>query len=241
MTTDGAREHAALAFVCAMPMELRPLARRLSLREEQRDGLRLATGRTGTRPVVAVVTGMGPARASAGCERLLAAMDVDRVVVVGIAGALDDSTPIGTLVVPEGVVDAATGREHRPEALGPVPACGRMWTSEALTTDPELLARLRASGVVALDMETAAIGQVCEAHGTAWTVFRAISDRAGDGSVDEEVFHLSTPEGTPDAIAVLRYLLRHPGRIAVLARLARGSGLAARVAAEAALRACGVE
>ena len=51
-----------------------------------------------------------------------------------------------------------------------------------------------------------------------WTVFRAISDRATDGSVDDEVFHLSHQDGTPDPRAVARYLVRHPGRIPGLVR-----------------------
>ena len=35
-----------------------------------------------------------------------------------------------------------------------------------------------------------------------WSVFRAVSDRATDGSVDDEVFRLSRPDGTPDPAAV---------------------------------------
>ena len=77
-----------------------------------------------------------------------------------------------------------------------------MWTTNGLTTDPDDLAALRAQGVVSLDMETAAIAEVCEARGIPWSVFRAISDRANDGSVDDEVFHLSNQDGTPNQEAI---------------------------------------
>jgi adenosylhomocysteine nucleosidase len=236
---DDPDGRASIAFLCAMPMELRPLARKLSLHRTEMDGVAVSSGSLGGRPVVAVVTGMGTALARAGSERLLGAVPVEHVVVVGIAGAVDPATPIGALIVPEVVVDGGTGAEYRPVALGPVPAQGWMWTSDRLTTDPGEVARLRSRGVVALDMETAAVAEVCERHGIPWSVFRVISDRATDGTVDDEVFHLSRQDGTPDGRAVARYFLRHPARIPRMVGLANGARLATRTAADAAVRACG--
>lgn len=236
MSTDP--DTGRIAFVCAMPMELRPITRKLRLRKETIGGARVETGTLDGRPVVATVTGMGTKLATAGTERLLDAVPVERVVVVGITGALDDVTPIGTLVVPEVVVDSATGAEFRPDPLLPDTPAGRMWTTDTLTTDPAELTRLRAEGVVSLDMETAAIAAVCERRGVPWSVVRVISDRASDGSVDEEIFHLSKQDGTPDGRAVARYLATHPGRIPGLMRLARGAGMATRKAADTAVAAC---
>lgn len=220
-----------IAFVCAMPMELAPLARPLALRRG--DGP-IREGTLDGRPVVAVVTGMGTELAAAGTERLLDAVSPERVVVVGITGAVEDETPIGTVVLPERVADAATGREHRHELLGPGTTHGVMWTTDRITTAAELPA-LRARGVVALDMETAAIALACERRDVPWTVFRAISDRASDGSVDEELFRLSNQDGTPNPRAVARYLARHPGRLPHLVRMGRGAKLATARAADAAL------
>ena len=56
-----------IAFVCAMPMELRSLRRRLRLRKA---GLGYA-GRIGDRVVLAVVTGISTARANAATIQLL--------------------------------------------------------------------------------------------------------------------------------------------------------------------------
>lgn len=226
-----------VALVCAMPMELRPLTRRLGLRKVELGG---GPARVGTladgRPVVGIVTGMGTLLAAAGMARLFSAATPTRVVVVGITGAVDDETAIGDLVLPETVIDHATGREHRHELLGPGEVRGAMWTTDVITAASELPA-LRARGVVSLDMETAAIALACEERGIAWTVFRAISDRATDGSVTDEVFHLSRQDGTPDLRAVARYVLRHPGRIPTLVRMGRGAKLATERAADAALSA----
>ncbi len=165
-------------------------------------------------------------------------MAVDHVIVVGITGALENETPIGTLVLPEVVVDSASGREHRHLPIGDAEHSGWMWTTDELTTDVAVLADLRARGVVSLDMETAAIAQVCESRGVRWSVFRAISDRASDGTVDAEVFAMSNQDGTPNPEAIAAFLERYPERIPQLAEMAEDSTLATERAAEAAIRAC---
>ena len=226
------------AFIFAMPMELKPLTKKLALREQDVGGVRAYTGTLGQQDVVAVVTGMGPDLATAGTARLLDAVEVDRVVVVGITGALENETPIGTIIRPEVVVDSATGAEHRPAPLGDATPKGKMWTTDSITTDPDALAGLRAQGVVSLDMETAAIAAVCEQRGIPWSVVRVISDRASDGTVDEEVFHLSNQDGTPNKAAIAKYFLRHPDRLPRMAQMAKNAKLATETAVDEAIRIC---
>jgi adenosylhomocysteine nucleosidase len=212
------------------------LTKLLALKKTQLGGGSVREGTLDGRPVVATVTGMGTQLAAQGMRRLLDAVTPARVVVVGITGAVDDETPLGTLVLPERVIDAATGREHKHELLGGGATQGAMWTTDVITTAAELPA-LRARGVVSLDMETATIALACEERGVPWSVFRVISDRATDGSVDDEVFHLSKQDGTPDPKAVMRYVLRHPGRIPQLARMGKAASAATTLAANAAVAA----
>jgi nucleoside phosphorylase len=227
-----------IAFVCAMPMELRPLVRKLGLREERFGETTLRSGTLGGSKVVATVTGMGTKLAAAGTTELLDAVHVDQVVVVGITGAIESTTAIGSVVVPELVVNSATGAEHTPRPIGELPAQGKMWTTDVIISSPDALAKLRADGVVSLDMETAAIAEVCEPRGVPWSVIRVVSDRPSDG-IDDEVFHLSNQDGTPNLLAGLKYLLRHPGSIPRMARLAKGAKQATETAADVAIRACG--
>lgn len=219
--------------MCAMPMELRPLRRRLRLRKSELG----YAGWIGDRPVTAVITGIGTALAHAATVRLLDEVDVERVIVVGIAGAIENQTPIGALVLPELVVSGADGSEHRPTPLRVGNAHGKLWTSDELLLDPAVLADLRAHGVVALDMETAAIAKVCDEHDVPWSVVRAISDRAGDGGVDAEIVGLSHPDGRLNFSAVARYLVRHPDALPRLVRLGKGAKLGAARAAETAINA----
>lgn len=220
-----------------MRQELAPLVKKLGLRRSDADRA-LHVGRAGGVELVATTTGIGMAAAGAATERVLEALPVDHVMVVGIAGSVDAAQPIGALIAPEVVVDGASGREHRPAQLGDEPPRGRLLSSDALVTGLEEAARLLREGVVGLDMETAAVAAVCERRGCPWSVHRAISDRVTDGTTDPAILALAGPDGSGDPGAVVRYLLAKPWRIVRLARLARGSRRAADAAAEAAIRAC---
>lgn len=226
----------AVAFVCAMPMELTPLSKRLRLRTTAINGVEVRSGTMGDREVVAIVTGMGTALATEGTERLLGAVTPERVVVFGITGAVEEDTPIGELILPELVVNSETGSAHRPHPLGSGTPRGTMWTTNVITPPHELLA-LRARGVVSLDMETAAIAACCERRAIPWSVFRVISDSAADGSIVEEVFQMSNQDGTPNIGRVIRYVLRHPHHVPRLAKLGQQVKLATTRAADAAIAA----
>jgi adenosylhomocysteine nucleosidase len=222
-----------------MPAELRPLVRRLGLRREGRGRDALRRGRIGRFEVVAALTGIGTGAAARAAERLLDSTAPDHVVVVGIAGGIGAGVRIGDVVVPEVVVDRASGSEHRPDPLGALVARGMLLTSDELLTGAEEIARLAGRGVVAVDMETAAVAAVCEHRGCRWSVVRAISDRADDGSVDAAVLGLARPDGSADLPAVARFLLRRPAQITRLVRLARGMQRAAEAAARCVAEALG--
>ena len=233
-----AAEQPRIAFVFAMPIELAPLVEKLSLTESEVNGVPMHTGTLDGREVVAIVTGMGTELASAGLRRLLDAVPVRWVLVVGITGALESETPIGALMNPEIVVNSETAKEFRPAPLVDGTPAGRMWTTNGLTTQARDLEALRAQGVISLDMETAAIAELCDARGIPWSVFRTISDRANDGTVTEEVFRLSNQDGTPNPEAIAKYMKEHPEKVPLLAKMADDANLATHNAVDAAVDAC---
>jgi adenosylhomocysteine nucleosidase len=153
--------------------------------------------------------------------------------MIGIAGGVGPSVRIGDVVVPEVVLDAAGG-EHRPVPLPGTTPRGIMRTSGEIDVTDDDVAALRDRGVIALDMETAAVGAVCEARGVPWSVVRAISDHTDDGFVDSAVLSMTNSDGTPNVGAVVRYLARHPFHIARLSKLARGARMATTASAAAA-------
>jgi adenosylhomocysteine nucleosidase len=230
--TDAVRR---VGYLAPMRSELRPLVRHLGLRVQVVDGDRWHRTRSADTEVVACLANIGTAEAAAATERLLDAFDVHHVVVVGIAGSLDPALEIGDLVVPEVVVDHATGREFVPTNLANRRPRGSLLTSDDYLHDPDDLAALIADGVVAVDMETAAVAAVCETRGVPWSVFRAVSDRASDaGLIGDAILDLVRPDGSANMAAVARFLITKPHRIPQLVRLGRGSQTAADVAARAA-------
>ena len=221
-----------VALVAPMAPELQPIVRTLKLGRAE-DGTH--HGRVGQTDVVAIRCGIGTRLARAATTTLLDSRSVDRVIVLGIAGGIGPDLEIGDVVVPAAVIDEASQAELRPAPLDGIEPRGALWTSDRLILDPTELGELHARGVLALDMETAAVGTACDERAVPWSVVRGISDRPRDGILDEGVLGLTRADGTPDLGAVLRYLIPRVWRARKLATLARGTRLAAQAAVDTAV------
>jgi len=219
-----------VGVVIAMPSELAPFRRAAGLHGEGEGDARRYVGNVGGTEVVAVVSGMGTALATGATERLLDSVAVDRVVMIGICGGVD--VPVGTMIVPSVVIHGGTDAEHRPAPLPTLPADGVLWTSDSLTGEGDL-GWLRERGIVGVDMETAAVGAVCETRGIPWSAIRVVSDPVGPPGADEEIFGLAHQDGSPNLPAVARYLIPRFWRIGRLLRLAKGARQASNAAATA--------
>ncbi|HEY7134246.1 MAG TPA: hypothetical protein VIB48_04195 [Acidimicrobiia bacterium] len=227
------RGTAQVGILAPMEPELAPVVRMLGL---ERDG-DTYRGRLDDLAVVAVRTDIGMANAAAAATRVLD-LGVDHVMVVGIAGGLHADIAIGEVFTPEVVVHRAEGHEHRPSFAGDLSPFGTLSCGDDLIVDPDVLAAMGEDGIVAVDMETAAVAAVCDDTGCAWSVFRAISDRPAEGLIDAALFAMTKPDGTADHDAVSRYLAEDPARLEALTRLAEDTNRATEAAAAAALRAC---
>jgi adenosylhomocysteine nucleosidase len=229
---------ARVAMLAPMRPELRPLVQTLHLeRVPLGDGF-VHSGTIGDVEVIATTTGIGPSAGAQAAERLLSSMTFDHLMVVGIAGGLGPEVAIGDVVVPEVVIDMATGAEYRPSPLGDTASHGNLLMSAELLTEQDNYTRFVEQGALAVDMETAAVAEVCERHGIPWSVFRGISDRPRDGLVDQAVFGLARPDGSANLPAVARYVLVRPWRVRHLAKLGKDMKLATNAAAAAAVRSC---
>ncbi len=221
-------------MLAPMEPELAPLVRQLGL---VADGA-IYRGRAGHLDVVALLTTIGMPAARRATERILD-RGVDHVIVVGIAGGVDrTAVQVGDVIVPEEVLDRASGRRYRPSANGDLVPRGTLSCGDELISDPRRIAAMAAEGVVAVDMETAAVAEVCAAAGCPWSVYRGISDYADEGLVDDDLFAMTRPDGTADHAAVARYLEENPGRTEDLEHLARITARTTEAAAAAAVRSC---
>jgi adenosylhomocysteine nucleosidase len=220
-------------MLAPMDIELQPIVRLAGL---ERDGS-VWRGAVGAVEVVAILTNIGMANGTLAATRILEHR-VDHVFVVGIAGAVDPALSIGDMIFPEVVVDRASGRASKPAPVGSASLRGILSCGDDLIVEATTLGALAGDGVIALDMETAAVAAVCDGAQVPWTAFRAISDHAGGGLISPEIFAFTRPDGSADHDAVLRYLDEHPDQGKVLAQLAHDSELATNNAAKAAIAAC---
>ncbi len=209
-----------VGILAPMKSELGPLVKAAGLHRSE-DGPPVHRGTVAGIEVSAMPTGMGLANATRVARQLIEVSGCHHVLVVGIAGGLDRGRPIGAVVVPESVLDLDSGRSYPATPLGTGSLEGRLVSSDGLIDDADALDRLRQDGYAAIDMETSAIAAVCHDQGLPWTAFRGISDHTTDSGVDQDVFALSKPDGSPDLAAVAKLVARHPGRVPDLVRLGR--------------------
>lgn len=222
MTTNPRR----VGVLAPMPSELRPVVKVMGLCRPE--GAAFHAGRVGRVDVVAARTGMGFALATDATNRLLDAEALDHVLVVGIAGGIGPSR-VGDVLVPTTVTDRGTGRSYAASPLGRA-SSGSISSSDEFLVDPGRIEALVADGALAVDMETAAVAAVCEARGIAWSAVRVVSDLATDHP-DDAVLALADADGTPRVADGLKFMVRNPGRIPLLVRIARDATRAAKAAA----------
>jgi nucleoside phosphorylase len=233
--TDGTQVR-RVGMLAPMQPELQPIVNKLGL-EDERDGEQYR-GRAGNVEVVAMLTTMGMAAGADAARRMLE-LDVDLVMVVGIAGGVSQtSVKIGDVIMPEVVIERATGRTFTPSWFHDHTPRGHLSCGDDLILDQTVLDGMHDLGVIAVDMETAAAAAVCDEAGVRWAVFRSISDYAGEGLVDQSLFQMTNPDGTADIDAITKWLEANPDKLEVLQRLAHDSNLATEAASDAAIRAC---
>ncbi len=233
-----------VVVLAAMARELRPLARALRMRASPLGGLP-AWRSCG---VVAVAVGVGPQLAGAGTARVLDEVDARRVLVTGVAGALDPALEVGDLVRPHAVVDVRTARvlvAHRRDIprsdhqgsdgtrAGILATVDRIFVVAGETSTGTVAPQLP-RGATAVDMETAAIAAVAEARGIAWDVIRAVSDVAG--TLTPDVAALLSPEGRVRLLAAVLLVLGRPHAARRLVRLGIDTNRALRAATGAIVR-----
>jgi adenosylhomocysteine nucleosidase len=199
-----------VAVVSAMREELGALLADLSEpRVERVAGRDFHFGTVGGRPVVLVLSGIGKVAAAATTALLLDRFEIDALLFTGVAGGLARGVAVGDVVLAHELLqhdlDASpifprwevplTGRSRFPADAALTQAlaqgCGGLRVHEGLivsgdrfvSTAAESVALRRAlPDALAVEMEGAAVAQVCADFARPFAVLRTISDRADDSA-----------------------------------------------------------
>jgi purine-nucleoside phosphorylase len=201
------------------------------------------TGRVGHSDVTAIHIGMGPPLTRVATSRLFDPtvpdhVPVDHVMIAGICGGLDREIEVGTLINPDIIIEYTSGATYRHRPPGDAPQAGKLMTTEEATLDSVLSQRFLEQGCLGVDMESSAVAEICEAQGCPWSVYRCIGDRYFDGLLDPRIVAATNPDGSGNTAEIGRLIAAEPELAVRLERLSHDTTLAARRAAEAAVRGC---
>ena len=211
----------------------------------ERAGLQLHEARYSGHDLVLVKSGVGKVNAALCTQLLIDHYAPDAIVCTGSAGALHDGLAIGDIVVAEDCVqhdlhveflglergaipfsdlrffEAAAPLVRRARAVsleGHTVRTGRVCTGDAFVQDETARRQIHeALGGDCVEMEGAAVGQVCTLNAVPFLLVRAISDRA-DGSSDVDFPAFLEEAAQSSARIVLRVLADlDPGALAARA------------------------
>ncbi|MET0413161.1 MAG: hypothetical protein ABW217_17785 [Polyangiaceae bacterium] len=233
------------AVVSAMPEELADLRRQLWGARRLRGNGDFLTGWLGSAPVALGVTGDGERNAYDGLCSLLCTLDVRRVLVIGVSGALSQALELGALLVAERVLQESgeqvlDAEEALVEGASRLCVASRavLISARQLADTPsekrrllELLAARRgvlpggapASGArglsfAAVDLESAAYARAAVEAGVPWLCLRAISDTAEE-ALPALLNRCRDGGGAVQRGRVARGLLKEPGAVPALLAL----------------------
>ncbi|MFO0900642.1 MAG: hypothetical protein U0836_24705 [Pirellulales bacterium] len=214
-----------LGFVFALGLEARGLVERLEQTSQVRgERVRVTLGTLAGRRIAVIVSGPGQPAARRATAALLAGHRPRCVLSAGLAGGLDPALQHGDLLLVDRVGDAQ-GRwlslrlNYEPSGDNPVRAGSLLTVDRVVGRAEEKRSLGRAHGALAVDMETLAVAEACQAAQTPLVAARVICDTA-DEDLPREVERLLRQRSTAaQAGAALGALARRPQSAADLWRL----------------------
>lgn len=224
-----------IAILVAVKQELRPILRRARashvVRQEHLD---FHEGTLAGQPVALLALGVGKECARIAAEMTIRCYRPDLLISAGFGGALQNRVENGDVVIGTEILeltqDTGSDIRHRtahrraqPLDIDVVPSGYRIHYGKIITTDEMVLKSVtkdrigKATGALAVDMETSAVAAVAAAHDTEFLAVRCISDNNHEDLPGEFNDFFVIGQLRPGRIASA--CVRHPGMLLDLARL----------------------
>lgn len=179
--------------------------------------------------VVAAIGGIGAQSSEQATRVLVERYRPELLVSTGLAGALIRDLKVGTVIVPEFVIDAATGAQYRCETLDQGQA------KAVLVTDVDVVGEHAKAGLAQrfhasiVDMEAAGVARVAREKGIAFGCIKAVSDELGFSMPPLGRF---VRQGEFHTLAFVRWLTLRPQYWGPTIALGRNSAQASRALAD---------
>ena len=246
---DWQNQDMILVF-CAFGAEYGPLRARLrGAAPLGVNGLVGSRGRVGKHEIALVKTGIGARRAQQIAARALDSIqNIDLVVITGVAGALHPGLKVGSVVFVDRLLTRRQDSFHA-ERMVEIPrqhfqTFGAALTGAALSFSPGALLtshraiasvadkRLAAvqSGAIAVDMESAVVGEEASSRGLPFICLRTILDEADEALIGAA---LADENGQVRPLAAVKSIVTNPAMLVGAARLMRNLRTSTRALASA--------
>lgn len=213
-----------IGIIVAMDVELQRVEALLECKTERKvNGFVYVEGRVGTKEIILAKSGIGKVSAAVGVSGMIREFAPDCIINTGVAGGIDDSLCVMDIVVGKETVyhDVWCGEGNAYGQVQGMPAvfpadtrllnaamsvgsdvnivCGLICTGDKFITNREVLDSIKAGFPqgLAVDMESAAMAQVCHIYGVPFLSFRIISDTPGktvNHALQYENFWAAAPE-----------------------------------------------
>lgn len=183
------------------------------------------------------VGGGDPAGAAAAAQAMLRA-GADGLISLGLAGGLNPALVPGDVVVPSAVIVDGVRHAVDPilaDRLGGADGRAILGAAAVVATGAEKERLWRTTGAVAADLESGAVVRVALSAGVPFAALRVICDPA-DRDLPRAALVALGRTGAIGFGRVMLSVLRHPGQVPALVRLA-GDARAARLSLLARVRA----
>ncbi len=129
--------------------------------------------------VIAVAGGIGCARAEQAANAVVAKYRPQMVISAGLAGALIRSLKVGSVIMPNVTVDAASGAEYRSVFGAEMVGGGILVSANEIAESKDVRAGLvERFHALAVDMEAAGVAKVAQQEKILFRCVKAISDEA---------------------------------------------------------------
>jgi len=202
-----------------------------ALKEEAAPFRKVAAAKPG---VSILIVGIGRQNAEKSVRQFLATHSPELVLTCGFAGGLDPDLKLGDVIFELGQRPSAIGHQSKPPHVGcheKLIAAGakpvRFHCADRIaTTVAEKQALRHQTGADAVEMESAAIQDVCRERGLACVTVRVISDAANE-DLPLDFNALAKPDQSLDFGKLAWTVAKSPGKIGALLALQRKTRLAA--------------
>ncbi len=202
-----------VGIIAALKEEIEPLVESMHDVETSKWGRRsVHQGRIGANQVVAVAGGVGKVKAAACTQYVIDRFSLDALICTGVAGAVNPRLQAGDVVISEKTLqhdfdpgDPELLKKFRKrwvqadaglvklalQAAKQLSLADSCHPGKVLTGDQAIVSRERRQWLWktfrgdCVDMESAAVAQVCRLNAVPWVVVRAISDSSEEDSVAE--------------------------------------------------------